>query len=141
MVGIEARVEAEPEPYAKYVDLLRTGQIAYQQCAACGLPVFYPRVLCPHCGATELLWAASQGRGVVYSATVVPERDGSSYAVCLVDLDEGFRMMSTVIGVPAESVRIGARVVGRVEAAAADGEPGIGEPRVVFEREGSNDDS
>ncbi|GAA2828145.1 Zn-ribbon domain-containing OB-fold protein [Kribbella solani] len=118
------------EPYATYTELLQDGRIAYQRCVSCRNAVFYPRVLCPHCGAVELEWEHSAGRGVVYSTTAIPERDGTSYAVCLVDLDEGFRMLSTVIGVPATELRIGERVVGRVDPE---------ESRVVFEREGAGD--
>jgi uncharacterized OB-fold protein len=47
---------------------------------------------------------------VVYAATGVYRRDGEPYNVALVDLEEGFRMMSRVEGIPAEEVSIGLRV-------------------------------
>jgi uncharacterized OB-fold protein len=62
-------------------------------------------------------------RGVVYSTTTVHSREGA-YNVCLVDLDDGVRMMSTVVGIPPEDVRIGMAVLAREE---EDG-------RIVFER-------
>ena len=46
--------------------------------------------------------ADQSGRGVVYATTAVYRRDGEPYNVALVDLEEGFRMMSRVEGVPAE---------------------------------------
>lgn len=119
---------SEPAPYESYMQRLADGDIAFQRCATCNEAFFFPRVLCPSCGAVELRWQASSGRGVVYSTTAVPQRDGESYALCLVDLEEGIRMMSNVIGVRADEVRIGDRVIGRVESA-----EGNGQPRVVFE--------
>lgn len=53
--------------------------------------------------------------GVVYATTAVYRREGDPYNVVLVDLEEGFRMMSRVQGVPAEEVEVGARVTLRLE--------------------------
>jgi uncharacterized OB-fold protein len=60
-----------------------------------------------------LQWAAPSGLGTVYSTTVVRKKEGD-YNVCLVDLDEGPRMMSRVIGVDPGAVRIGHRVRAQV---------------------------
>jgi len=90
---------------------LSGGVLLFQRCAACGDAVFPPRVVCPHCGAGELATEQSSGTGTVYSTTAVTRRDADPYTVSLIDLDEGFRMMSTVVGIPANEVRIGQRVV------------------------------
>ena len=82
----------------------------FQRCQVCGEAVHYPRVLCPRCGSTRLEWEESRGEGVVYSTTTVFTREGD-YDVSLVDLDEGYRVMSTVEG----GTSIGARVRGRVD--------------------------
>jgi uncharacterized OB-fold protein len=65
-------------------------------------------VVCPVCGGAHLVWEASSGRGTVY------RRDADPYSVVLVDLAEGFRMMSRVEGLPAEQVEVGMRVTLRV---------------------------
>jgi uncharacterized OB-fold protein len=66
--------------------------------------------MCPVCGWRDLRWEESRGSGVVYSSSDVHTREGV-YNVSLVDLDEGYRVMSTVgVGVP-----IGTRVRGRVD--------------------------
>lgn len=57
-----------------------------------------------------LQWRVSAGAGSVYATTVVRPRGGEAYNIVLVDLDEGFRMMSTVVGVEPEAVAVGARV-------------------------------
>ena len=82
----------------------------FQRCGACGEVVHHPRVLCPHCGATELAWEESRGEGTVYSTTTVYTREGE-HDVSLVDLDEGYRVMTAVDG----GGQIGARVRGRVD--------------------------
>jgi uncharacterized OB-fold protein len=68
--------------------------------------------MCPHCGASELKWVEPTGRGVVYSTSVVrqkPEK-GGDYNVALIELDEGPRMMSRVMDVDPDKVKIGMKV-------------------------------
>lgn len=100
----------ETAPHQGFLDRLATGTLAYQRCRGCASAVFPPRVLCPACGNAGLAWQVSDGRGSVYSTSVLSPRDGEPYTVVLVDLDEGFRMMSTVVRTPAAQVRIGMRV-------------------------------
>ncbi|HET9964779.1 MAG TPA: OB-fold domain-containing protein [Rubrobacter sp.] len=110
--------DSEPpaEVYRRY---LESGGLGYQRCAGCGAgcgaAVFYPRVLCPVCGESGLTWEISSGLGVVYATTAVYRREGDPYNVVLVDLEEGFRMMSRVEGVSAERVEVGASVMLRVD--------------------------
>lgn len=96
--------EAPARAFARY---LAAGQLAFQRCAACAATIFYPRVLCPVCGATDLRWETSSGRGTVYATTTLHPRGEASYNVALIDLREGFRMMSRVEGVAPAEVRIG----------------------------------
>ena len=95
---------------------------AFQRCDDCGAAIFPRRVVCPVCGGRRLADATSAGRGIVYSTTGVHTREGA-YNVALVDLDEGFRMMSEVVGADPDAVAIGAVVQARAD----DGE------RIVFD--------
>ncbi|HEX3172201.1 MAG TPA: OB-fold domain-containing protein, partial [Burkholderiales bacterium] len=52
----------------------------------------------------------SAGRGAVHATTVVRRRGEAPASVVLVDLDEGFRMMSRVEGIDPMQVKIGMRV-------------------------------
>jgi uncharacterized protein len=124
--GEMASAEAPAVNYRRH---LEKGKLAYQRCADCSAAVFYPRTLCPVCGSGALEWRESAGRGTVYATTAVHSRNRDPSNVVLVDLDEGFRMMSRVEGVPAEEVEIGARV--RFEVRQEDG------PVAVFVREES----
>ena len=82
----------------------------FQRCASCASAVHPPRPMCPVCGSRELGWEESAGHGTVYSSSDVHTREGA-HNVALVDLDEGFRVMSTVeLG-----VAVGTRVRGRAD--------------------------
>ncbi|MBV2160591.1 DNA-binding protein [Achromobacter denitrificans] len=103
-----------------YFEQLTQGRFAIPQCQDCARHHFYPRVVCPHCGSDALRWVEPSGRGEVYSTTVVRAK-GGDYTVCLVDLEEGPRLMSRVVGMPVDAVHIGQRVRARIDA--VDGAP------------------
>lgn len=117
---------AAPSPLAVYQEHLARGELAYQVTAD-GRAVFFPRVAAPGDGG-ELTWKVSRGEGTVYATTVVYYKGEKPLNVALVDVDEGFRMMSRVEGIDAEAVRIGMRVKFRA-LPATDGQP----PLAVFE--------
>lgn len=118
-VNVELGSEAKTGPEKFYFDNLGNGKFLIQRCDACSRAVFYPRNVCPHCGGDALSWFEPTGQGTVYATTIVhPAKEaGQPYNVCLVDLDEGVRMMSRVVDLPAGSVRIGMRVTARLEGA------------------------
>lgn len=120
-----AAAAADGAPLARWQAHLREGRFMIQHCGDCGLSVFYPRILCPHCASEALGWKAAGEGATVYATTVVARRaaDGGPYNVALVDLDEGVRMMSRVDGVAPEDVRIGQRV--RPVIAEVDGAPNV----------------
>ena len=93
--------------------------LRFQRCAECGSIVFHPRCHCTHCLSTDLVWETSRGEGAIYTFSVVRKswhpffRGRSPYAVAWIDLDEGFRMMSNIVGVddPASELSVGQHVV------------------------------
>jgi uncharacterized OB-fold protein len=101
----------------QYAERLARGRFDIQRCDACERHVFHPREICPHCGAARLKWVPASGDGVVHSFTIVRrrEKDGGDYNVVLVDLAEGVRMMSRVVGGPADSVWIGMPVKAAIQ--------------------------
>lgn len=106
--------EVGEPPAIVYRRYLEEGRLGFQRCRGCGKAVFYPRVVCPECGGADLGWETSSGLGTVYATTAVYRRDADPYNVALVDLEEGFRMMSRIEGVPADEVEIGMEVAFRV---------------------------
>ena len=101
-------------PLGQYVEHLERGELAFQVCADDGSAVFFPRVLAPKSGSANLEWRVSKGLGTVYSTTVVHYRGEPPLNVVLIDMDEGFRLMSRVEDIDPENVRIGMRVKARV---------------------------
>ena len=99
-----------------YFAALNDGEFFIQRCNDCQQSIFFPRMLCPHCGCNDLEWFRPSGRGTVYSTTVVRRKaeHGGDYNVALIDLDEGPRMMSRVEAASPETVRIGMKVCARI---------------------------
>ena len=81
--------------------------LQFMRCVPCGLTLGYPRVICPRCGDRDFEPFESAGRGTVYSATTVHTRE-ETYGVCLVDLDEGVRVMAA--GAPEIGTRVELRI-------------------------------
>ncbi len=108
---------------AQYRQALDQGRFLLQHCGACARAVFYPRMLCPHCGADRLSWTTPDGRGTVYATTVVRRKPeaGGDYNVALIDLAEGVRLMSRVEGIAPDAVRIGMAVRAQVAVTAGRG--------------------
>lgn len=93
---------------------LKRHELLIQHCDECEQPIFYPRVLCPHCFSDKISWRQASGHGSIYSYTVVhrafgPFSDQAPYIVAIVELDEGVRMMTRIIG-DQENVKIGVPV-------------------------------
>jgi len=97
-----------PSPAAEWAEHCAARRLAFQR-APDGTPVWPPRLAQPGTGA-PLRWEVSAGRGEVYATTVVRPRGEAPRHLCLVALDEGFRMMSAVVDLAPEEVRIGLRV-------------------------------
>lgn len=101
-------------PLNTYIGHCKQGKLAYQVCRDDNTPVFFPRVVAPGTGSANLEWRISKGLGTVYATTVVYYRNEPPLNVALIDLDEGFRMMSRVEGIDAAQVKIGMRVTVRM---------------------------
>jgi uncharacterized protein len=110
-------------PLARYRQYLERGELAYQFDTAAGAPIFHPRLIGPRSGNANLEWRVSAGLGTVHATTVNHPRDMAPYNVALVDLDEGFRMMTRVEGIAPGLVKVGMRVRLRVRPAAGGESP------------------
>lgn len=102
---------------------LADGRLCMQRSKSSGAVFWYPRVIAPGTGASDLEWVELSGHGEVYATTTVRERPPSpGYNVSLIDLDEGVRIMSRVEGIAPDAVRIGMKVAARI-ATGPDAEP------------------
>ncbi len=120
-------------PEADFRHHIEAGRFMLLRSRAGGAVVYPPRVAVPGSGETDLEWVPASGRGTVHATTTVRcKPPAADYNVALIDLAEGPRMMSTVVGIAPSAVTIGMAVRARIE----PGEPGENSergPRVVFE--------
>jgi uncharacterized OB-fold protein len=95
---------------------LRDGRLLLQHCLACAHVQVYQQGICRNCGSEQLEHRAASGRGRVYSYSVVHRAPGPAfkadtpYAVLLVELAEGPRMISSLVGGDPSTVAIGMAV-------------------------------
>lgn len=112
---------------APYWEGARDNKLLLQRCSDCGTLRFFPRYLCTECGSDNTGWVEAAGRGTVHSFTVVhraafPEFQAQTpYVVALIDLEEGPRMMSNIVGADSLDVAIGDAVTVEFEDRGDDG--------------------
>ncbi|WP_077087070.1 Zn-ribbon domain-containing OB-fold protein [Mycobacterium rhizamassiliense] len=86
------------------------GELRFQRCTDCNHPNFPPTEHCRMCASFNQVWERSTGRGRLYSWTVVNRPVTPAfvppYAPAIVTLDEGYQMISNVIGVGVDALRI-----------------------------------
>ena len=106
-----------PAPYVapemkEFWDATAEGRLLLRKCDDCGEFIWYPRPFCPSCGSDNTSWTEASGRGVVYTFTVghrsvVPGyRDASPYVLAYVQLEEGPKVMTNIVGVEPDQVRV-----------------------------------
>ena len=103
---------------APFWNATKERRLTYQKCDDCGAVVWHPRAHCTSCLGRALSWHASEGRGTVYSYSVIRQsyhpffRARVPFAVAWIDLDEGPRVLSNLTGIadPSHDVKIGMRV-------------------------------
>ena len=75
------------------------------RCRACERSYWYPRDFCPHCGSRDVEWRRSSGRGTLYTFAIHYRAwhpgwaDDVPYVTALVDLEEGVRIFTNLIGI------------------------------------------
>jgi uncharacterized OB-fold protein len=102
-----------PQPTAlsqPHWDACREGKLNVQQCTQCKTYVFIPQPCCTHCQSSDLVWVESSGRGKVYSFSVVhraprPQFE-TPYAVAIIELEEGWHMLSNILECPMDAVKV-----------------------------------
>ena len=110
-----------PRPYPTptetsrpFWDAAREGRLLYQTGVDDDRPIFPPQAFSPYDLSTDLVWRESAGRGTVYSYTVVWRPQTAAfdvpYIVAIIELDEGYTMLSNIVNAEPDRVAVGARV-------------------------------
>ena len=98
---------------APFFEAARRHELVVQRCTSCGALRFPARAICSRCLAREAEWVSVSGRGTVFSFAIMHQamHPGFAaevpYAVVVVELDEGVRLLSNLVGCPTSEVRIG----------------------------------
>ena len=115
---------AESKPYRKTLprideesrgwwEALARHELYFQRCRGCGTKRLYPRAVCPVDLSSDTEWVRASGRGTVYTFTVTHQnqspgfREELPYVLAIVELEEGPRLMTNVIGCAPDAVRVG----------------------------------
>jgi len=85
-----------------YRECARKRGLVFQRCEVCGAFRHPPRVLCAECGSDRVSWAPSAGKGMIFSWTVTHQAPHPAfasqvpYAVVVVELEEGVRIVASL---------------------------------------------
>ena len=89
------------------------GRLSIPKCDDCNLYVWYPRPFCPACGGTNVSWTDVSGNGTVYTFTVVHRsavpgyKEALPYVIAYVQLEEGPKVMTNIVGIEPKQVTVG----------------------------------
>jgi hypothetical protein len=100
------------------------GELRFVRCTECGHPDFPSAGHCRFCLSSEIEWQVGTGHGTLYSYTIVwrpvtPDFT-TPYVPAIVDLDEGYSMMTNLIGLDTDEIAVDMRVVVHFETLAGD---------------------
>jgi len=75
-----------------------------QRCLDCNKPYFYPRFFCPQCLSKNVEWFKTSGKGKLHTYVINHRpppafQAEAPYAIAVVELDEGVRMMTNIHGI------------------------------------------
>ena len=90
----------------------RSGELRFQRCTDCGAWRHPPRILCATCGSEQVEWARSSGRGKIFTWTVTHQAMHPAlaaevpYAVIVVEMEEGVRLVAGLRGLDPSELRL-----------------------------------
>ena len=94
-----------PTPETQFFwDKCKEHELWLQRCQACQHIFFYPRLHCPRCLSDDVPGFRASGKGTLWTYMInhrpVPGfEDDAPYAIALVQLEEGPRMMTNIVGI------------------------------------------
>jgi uncharacterized OB-fold protein len=105
---------------AEFYSHCARGELRLQRCDGCRGWRHPPRIMCPQCGSERWQWTSVSGRGVVYTWTVThqpmapPFAEDVPYAVVVVELEEGPRIVTAVREIEPAALALGLPVEARI---------------------------
>jgi uncharacterized protein len=96
----------------RYWQGARDHELWLRNCRACDRTYFYPRDICPGCGGRDTEWKQVSGRATLHTYAIVHRAPSPAFAdlvpyvTAVVELAEGGRMMTNLVGIEADPVQI-----------------------------------
>lgn len=99
----------------EFWDATSEGKFLLRKCNDCSSIIWYPRAFCPACASTSTSWIESSGKGTIYSFSITRKGAGAwaevgPYVIAYVELDEGPRVLTNIVGVSVDAITIGMSV-------------------------------
>ncbi|MEE8581012.1 MAG: OB-fold domain-containing protein [Myxococcota bacterium] len=97
---------------AEFYERCAAGTLCFQRCRDCGTWRHIPRIMCAKCASPSWEWTPSSGRGRIYSWTVTHQAPHPAfaaetpYAVVVVEMEEGVRLVSRLRGLPPDAIEL-----------------------------------
>jgi uncharacterized OB-fold protein len=114
----ESFIANDRQAKAGFWESAERGALEAPYCTACSQFFFFPRPFCPNCWSEAVTFRPVSGFGTIWSYTIVRFAHGGlssgvrqlPFAMALVTLDEGIRLMGDIVDYPLENIRSGMRV-------------------------------
>jgi uncharacterized OB-fold protein len=116
-------IENESRPFW---DGAKDGKLMIARCDSCQRAHHYPRPFCPFCWSEDVRWEQASGRATLYTYSTVfvndlpPFKEQLPYIAAVVDLEEGPRLMTRLIGIEPDQLQIGMPLIVAFEAISDD---------------------
>jgi hypothetical protein len=99
------RILPEPTPETRHFwEGCKAGELRLQRCTDCGHSYFPPRAFCPKCASRDVEVYAASGKATLYSYVINhrprPDMGAEPHSIAVVELAEGPRMMTNIVGCP-----------------------------------------
>jgi uncharacterized OB-fold protein len=113
----DTSVTARPRPLldgltGEFYAHIAAGDLRIQRCSQCGSWRHIPRPLCAECSSDTWTWERSAGRGQIVTLTITerplhPAFTDTPYAIVVVQLAEGPRLLTTILDGNPREIRVG----------------------------------
>ena len=99
------RVLPQPTPETQHFwDGCKAGELRLQRCTVCAKSYFPPRPFCPSCASRSVEVYKASGKAILYSFVINhrprPDMGKEPHSIAVVELAEGPRMMTNIVGCP-----------------------------------------
>ena len=106
-------VPESDEEWQTFFDGARRGELMIQQCTQCSTSLAPGTAVCTECLSESLNWVQASGRGTLFTFGIMHQTyhpgfaGDSPYNVAVVELEEGPRLNTNIVGVPNEDLKVG----------------------------------